>query len=88
MRLSRGGGAPQSAQHKHSKLLNPQTLQLCAYRGLAFTFERAHNIDPIHRNLSAALAPRLVNSLFVPTAEAAFIAGISDREMNRAIDER
>ncbi len=24
---------------------------------------------------------------FVPTAEAAFIAGISDRDMNRAVDE-
>ena len=29
-----------------------------------------------------------MNSLFVPTAEAAFIAGVSDREMNRAVDER
>ena len=27
------------------------------------------------------------DDLFVPTAEAAFIAGISDREMNRAVDE-
>lgn len=31
---------------------------------------------------------RFMDNLFVPTAEAAFIAGISDREMNRAIDER
>jgi uncharacterized protein (DUF433 family) len=29
-----------------------------------------------------------MDSLFVPTAEAAFIAGVSDREMNRAVDER
>lgn len=29
-----------------------------------------------------------MNSLFVSTAEAAFIAGVSGREMNRAVDER
>jgi len=29
-----------------------------------------------------------MDSLFVPTAEAAFIADVSDREMNRAVDER
>ncbi len=29
-----------------------------------------------------------MDSHFVPTAEAAFIAGVSDREMNRAVDER
>jgi uncharacterized protein (DUF433 family) len=28
-----------------------------------------------------------MRDLFVPTAEAAFIAGVSDREMNRAVDE-
>jgi uncharacterized protein (DUF433 family) len=27
------------------------------------------------------------NTVFVPTAEAAFIAGVSDREMNRVVDE-
>ena len=27
-------------------------------------------------------------SLFIPTAEAAFIAGLTDRQMNRVVDER
>jgi uncharacterized protein (DUF433 family) len=43
------------------------------------------DIIPIVRNLYTTGMP--VPSTFVPTAEAAFIAGLSDREMNRVVDE-
>ena len=37
----------------------------------------------MHRNIYGAT----MLDLFVPTSEAAFIADVSDREMNRAVDE-
>lgn len=41
------------------------------------------NILPVNRNIYGAT----MLDLFVPTSEAAFIANVSDREMNRAVDE-
>jgi uncharacterized protein (DUF433 family) len=45
---------------------------------------RKHNIPGLPEYFTES--PQ-VNDVFVPTAEAAFIAGVTDRDMNRAIDE-
>src|SRR5690606_16720919 len=60
-----------------------QRTELAVQEGVGCTGCGAHIISDHSEQLSGF--PML--DMFVPTAEAAFIAGITDRDINRAVDE-